>query len=291
LAGLVALVLVAAATIYAISEARFRKTYAIAPESVTIATDSATLARGEHLVSVIGKCIDCHGEHFEGRAMIDEPPMGRLVALNLTPGEGGIGNALTPADIERAVRHGVGRNGRALRIMPSDDYQYLSDEDIAAVASYVKHLAPANNVLAPSHLLFLPRLLIVVAGMPALPAEAVSRSNVRPMSPTPGPTAQYGEYLALIGGCKGCHGPNLSGGKVLAGNPSWPPAANLTSSGHLGQWTEQQFVQTLRAGKRPDGSSLNDAMPWRLTGRMTDDEMHAVWLYLKSVPRRAFGNH
>ena len=69
--------------------------------------------------------------------MLDAPPMGRLVALNLTKGEGGVGNELTPEIIERAVRHGVGTNGRALRIMPSDDFQYLTDDDLRAVVSYV----------------------------------------------------------------------------------------------------------------------------------------------------------
>jgi hypothetical protein len=94
-----------------------------------------------------------------------------------------------------------------------------------------------------------------------------------------------------VGGCKGCHGPNLSGGKIASGDPAWPPAANLTPSGNLGRWTEHEFAQTLRTGKRPDGSTLNSAMHWKLAGQMTDEEMHAMWLYLRSVPARAFGNH
>ena len=50
-------------------------------------------------------------------------------------------------------------------------------------------------------------------------------------------------------------------------------------------------MQTLRTGKRPDGSPLNEAMPWKLVGRMSDVEMHAVYTYLRSVPSRAFGTH
>ena len=41
------------------------------------------------------------------------------------------------------------------------------------------------------------------------------------MTITPGPTAEYGGYLAMVAGCKGCHGPGLSGGKIAAGDPAW----------------------------------------------------------------------
>ena len=92
--------------------------------------------------------------------MIDASPMGRIVAPNLTRGEGGVGAELTPQSVERAVRHGIGRDGRALRIMPSPEYQYLRDEDARAVISYVLNIAPVNNALAPSKLMLLPRALM-----------------------------------------------------------------------------------------------------------------------------------
>jgi mono/diheme cytochrome c family protein len=291
LAGAVGLVACAAASVYGLSERRFRKSYAVSPETIAISDDSTTLARGRHLATVIGKCVECHGESFQGTAMIDAAPMGRLVAPNLTSGQGGVGGDLTPADFERAIRHGVAPNGRPLVIMPANDYQYLSDSDVSALISYLKKLPPANNVLAPSKLMMLPRALLVFAGAPFIPAEEIFRAPATPMTVTPGPTAEYGGYLAWVGGCKGCHGPNLSGGKSPGGDPSWPPAANLTPAGNLGKWTEEQFVQTLRTGKRPDGSPLNEAMPWKLAGQMSDVEMHAVYAYLRTVPSRAFGNH
>ena len=86
LGGLVALLVLCIGTIYALSEMRFRRSYAVTPSPVAVSNDSATLQRGEHLVAAITKCVECHGEHFEGRAMINAPPMGRLVALNLTSG-------------------------------------------------------------------------------------------------------------------------------------------------------------------------------------------------------------
>lgn len=291
LGAIVALVLVAVGAVYLLSEMRFRRQYSVPAEQVAVSTDSAVLARGEHIVSAIAGCVDCHGEGLRGGVVIDAPPMGRLVALNLTKGEGGIGHELTPEIVERAVRHGVGRSGRALRIMPSEEYQYLTDDDLRSVVSYVMHIAPVDNSLAPSSLMLLPRALLVFGAMPLLPAEKLRDQPGKPMSVVAGPTAEYGAYLSEVAGCKGCHGPGLSGGKIAAGDPAWGPAANLTPSGNLGKWSEAELVSTLRTGKRPDGVALKEPMPWKTVGRMTDDELHALWLYLRSVPPRAFGTH
>lgn len=288
--ALVALVIVAVGTVYAMSELRFRRTYSVPDEHIAVSNDSATLARGAHLAVSVG-CADCHGEGLRGNAIIDAAPMGRLVALNLTKGEGGVGGKLTPELIERAVRHGVSPSGQALRIMPSNDYQYMSDDDMRAVVSYVRHVAPVNNTLAPSRLMLLPRVLMVANVAPLLPAEGMRDSAGKPMSVTPGPTKEYGLYMATLAGCRGCHGPGLSGGKIGFGDPSWGPAANLTRSGNLGKWSEAEFVETIRTGKRPDGSTLRAPMPWKTIANMTDEELHAVWLYLQSMPPRPYGTH
>jgi hypothetical protein len=91
-----------------------------------------------------------------------------------------------------------------------------------------------------------------------------------------------------VSGCRGCHGLKLSGGRV-AGPPGIPPASNLTPTG-LGNWSEADFEKALRTGKKPDGTIINDFMPWQLAGKMTDEELHAIWVYLKSVPAQETGN-
>jgi mono/diheme cytochrome c family protein len=290
LGTLAAVAIVAVGVVYAISEARFKRQYSVAPEQISLSSDSAVIARGAHLVSTVG-CADCHGDGLRGAPVIDAPPMGRLVALNLTKGQGGVGSVLTPELIERAVRHGIGPDGRALRIMPADDYQHMSDDDMRAVIAYMTHAVPVDNVLAPTKLMLLPRVLLVAGVLPLLPAEKLRDSAEAPMSVVPAATKEYGSYLAWLAGCRGCHGPNLSGGKIAAGDPSWPPASNITPSGVTGIWTEAQFIEAMRSGKRPDGSILRAPMPWKTIGRMTDDELHALWLYLQSVPRREYGNH
>jgi mono/diheme cytochrome c family protein len=127
--------------------------------------------------------------------------------------------------------------------------------------------------------------------MPILSAETMHDAAVAPMSIAPAPTKEYGGYLASLAGCRRCHGPGLSGGKIVPGDPAWGPAANITRGGNLGKWTEAEFVQTLRTGKRPDGYAIKDPMPWKTIGRMADEELHAIWLYLQSVPAKQFGNH
>jgi mono/diheme cytochrome c family protein len=287
---LVALVVVTVGCVYALSSRRFNRTYNVPDEIVAASDDSATIARGEHIVTAIAGCADCHGEGLRGAPVIDAPPMGRVVALNLTKGEGGVGAKLTPALIERAVRHGISPEGRPLLIMPSDEYQYMSDEDMRAVVAYVQHVAPVNNMLAPSSLMLLPRALLVAGQMPLIPAENIEHDGaVKPMSVAAAPTPEYGNYLSLVAGCHGCHGPGLSGGKIPGGDPAWGPAANITPSGGSGKWTEDDFKSTMRTGKRPDGTALKDPMPWKVIGKMSDDELHALWTYLKTVPSKTYG--
>jgi hypothetical protein len=66
------------------------------------------------------------------------------------------------------------------------------------------------------------------------------------------------------------------------------PASNLTRTG-IGTWTDADFLKALREGIRPGGTAIDSAMPWKQSGLMTDPEIHAVWLYLKSVPARKYG--
>jgi mono/diheme cytochrome c family protein len=287
-AGAAALILVAAAAVYGFSEARYRKQYAVAPSAIVVATDSATIARGEHLAQSFGGCVECHGENLGGRKVIDDPAIGRVYGANLTRGAGGIGASLTDADIVRALRHGVGRDGRALKVMPSTDYVHLSESDLAAIVAYVKSRPPVDT--APPSISVGPvgRALFVAGKLPILHAERIDHSRPAAMTVTPGATVDYGRYVAAVG-CQGCHGPTLAGGPIVGGAPDWPPAANLTPAGSLKGWTEEGFTTFLRTGKRPDGTPVNDVMPIRLTKRMTDEEIRALWMYLKTLPAEATG--
>lgn len=290
--ALVALLLIVACAVYVMSERHVTRRYVVETESIPIPTDSISIERGRHLARAITKCADCHTATLGGQVFIDVPPIGRFVTTNLTRGKGGLGAALTDADWVRAIRHGVGHDGRALRIMPSDEYQHLSVGDVGAIIAYAKSVPPVDNVLPASTLGPVARALLVANQMPLFAAEDIDHANSRApaLAPEAGVTKEFGGYLVNTAGCQGCHGPTLSGGKIPGGDPSWPPAANITPAGLKG-YDEVSFMNTLRTGKRPDGSKIKDPMPIEWTKEMTDDEIRAVWLYLKTVPAKEYGGH
>jgi cytochrome c553 len=181
-AALAAVALLAAGGGYAASNRLLNRTYEIPRESVAIRRDSATVERGRHLATAISKCVECHGDNLAGTVFIDAPSFARIVAKNLTRGRGGVGDSLTPADIERAVRHGVGRDGRAVLFMPSEDYWDLSDEDVAALIAYLQALPPVDNVLPTTTVRAVGRAW--VASNPVeLAADATDRATPRPCPP------------------------------------------------------------------------------------------------------------
>ena len=283
---LVLLLCVAAASLLVAGGRKLARTYAVTPHPpAEPAPDSALLARGEHMATAIGKCAACHGDDFGGQVLVDDPALGRAVSANLTRGRGGVGGDYAMADWDRAVRHGVARDGRGLVIMPSDEFAPMSDADLAALVAYLRQLPPVDRELPRTQLRLVGRALFATNQLPLVPAARMDHDRA-PENPVPGPTAEYGRYLASVGGCTGCHGPTLAGGPT--GEPGAPPAANLTPTG-LGRWTEADFFTALRDGRRPGGAAIAEAMPVRFTRLMTDDEIRAVWAYLQTVPAREFG--
>jgi mono/diheme cytochrome c family protein len=255
----------------------------VAARPLVIPGDSATIARGAHVGQSFGGCVECHGENLAGRMVLDDPAIGRVYGANLTRGKGGIGAMLTDADIVRAVQHGVGRDGRALKVMPSTDYVHLTDGDLAAIVAWVKSRPPVDAAPPAVQVGPVGRALFVAGKLPILHAERIDHVRPATMSVTPGATAEYGKYIAAVG-CQGCHGASLAGGPIEGGAPDWPPAANLTPAGALGRWTQGDFMRFLHTGRRPDGSPVGPVMPIRQTSRMTDEEIEALWMYLKTVP-------
>ena len=287
--GLFGLVLVAACAIYAASELRLRRVYHVQGEKVALQSDAATLAHGQHLATAIGKCTECHGDNLGGKLFMDAGPLGVLYASNLTGGRGGILASYSDQQLEAAIRHGVRADGHALKIMPSDDYNRFTDADVGALIAYLRHLPAVDNDVPQSHVGPLGRVLYLKGDLPLLPIDRID--NAAPhRAVAAGPTREYGEYLAYVGGCAGCHGRTLAGG-LVNGPPGTPASRNLTPdpTTGIGKWSEADFDRALRTGKRPDGSAITDAMPWKLAAGMTDEEMHALWLYLRSIPPRPFG--
>ncbi len=277
-AGLLLLVVLAVAALYAITTRDIGRTYDFPDSAVRAATDSASLVRGRHLVEAITKCQECHGADMGGKLWVDEPAFGRLAGANLTGGRGGIGD-FTDADLERAIRRGVGRDRQPLIFMPSEAFAVLSDEDLAAIIGYLRTLPPVDREMPGPRVGPIARALYLRGNFPLLPVTLIDHTASRSVPPA-GVTAEYGEYLATIGGCRGCHGLGLAG-------DANPDAPDITV-GRIGAWTEPDFVRSLRQGMRPDGSVIDpQKMPWVRSGQMTDEEIRAVWMYIRSLPAGA----
>ncbi|MCL4297591.1 MAG: c-type cytochrome [Anaerolineae bacterium] len=276
LGGLVGLAALAFGVVYFITEAQLNKTYEISVEPIAIPADSAAVNRGKHLVTTLGLCAECHGDNLAGQTFDEGPIVGLISVPNLTAGQGGVGRTFTDIDWVRALRHGVRPNGKPLIDMPSNYYYHFSDADLKAVIAYLKTLPPRDNELPPLEVGPLARVFILQD--PSLvPAQVIDHSGPRPAEAEPGVTVEYGQYLTHF--CRPCHGENL------AGESGAGAGQNLTPGGELATWTEADFMNTLRTGINPQGRKLDpEMMPWPSLGKLSHDELKAIWLYLQSLP-------
>ena len=246
------------------------------------------IRRGQHLVESRTGCNDCHGKDLGGAKIIDIVFVGHWVAPNLTSGEGSVTRGFTASDWDRAVRHGVRHNGQSSS-MPVVEFVNLSDHELSDIVAYIRSRPPVNRDMGSVRLG--PVFAYLVATDPKM-LGAFSIDHMKPHAvepPAEAASVELGRHIVQV--CRGCHGENLSGGK-LAGDPDMPIVANLTPhETGLKSWNESDFIRALREGKRKDGTDISRRMPWQAYGRMTDTELKAVWAYLQSVPPREKGNH
>lgn len=278
-AGLLGVVVLAAASVYFVSNGRLHQKFAVTVPPPVLPTDPASLAHGRHIAQTRG-CVDCHGQDFGGATVVNNGAMGLWSGPNLTRGEGSVTVDFTAADWVRAIRHGVAPDGRGLFLMPSVEYSRFSNEDLTDVIAYIKSVPPVNRSSVPLKFGPVARVLLTL-GKIKLAASEIDHAHVEPSTVPKGPTVAYGRYLA--NGCVGCHNPSFSGGKIDIGPPDWPAAKNLTPAGELAHWTEADFVRAIRQAKRPDGTELNPVMP-RGFGGMDDVELQALYAFFKSLP-------
>jgi mono/diheme cytochrome c family protein len=257
----------------------------LAPDAARRLAQERAVTRGEHLVTARYTCMACHGAKFGGGVMVDAFPIGRLLAPNLTLGTGSRTADYQPRDWDRIVRHGVLRDGHPA-VMPSVDFQEMSDQELSDIVSYIRSLPPVNNTVPTSTFGPLGKILVATGKMQfsaSLIASHTTPHLVYP--PAESASADFGKHLTSI--CVGWHGADLSGGPIAGGDPSWPPARNLTPDATgLKTWTYDQFMAALTMSRRPDGTALRSPMK-EVAGygkSMTDGERRALWAYLQSLP-------
>ena len=286
--------------------ARFPVT--VPPRTLDVAMTPALEARGAYLAEHVMVCVDCHSGRdpsrysmpvradARGMGGMDFGPelklSGSLYAPNITPAA--LGN-WTDAEILRAITDGVSKDGRALfPLMPYPVFATLCEDDAAALVRYVRNLEPIDNDVPKSSLGF--PLNLLVRTMPA-PAK-LAKSCAEPAS-----EVKRGERLVALASCNGCHSPSEMGkpieGQLLSGGlPFHLPTGGLARSANLtpdpttglGGWTRQMFIDRFKLAGRPadarrvEAGSANTVMPWTQYSGMTEEDLGAIYSYLRSIP-------
>lgn len=265
------------------SEHKADRVIAVHPAPVAYASGEAAITRGGYLFRSRG-CSQCHGVDGGGKVVIDDPNGLHVVSPNITIGPGSVVSGYTEVDWVRAIRHGLDRAGHPLLIMPSEDYNRLTDEDFAALVAFIRALPPIADRPATVRLPLIVRALYAV-GVVRDAAEKIDHS-LPPSAPVPaGATAEHGAYVANM--CIGCHRRDLTGGPIAGAPPAWPPAADLTpraGGAMAGYANADEFVAMMRTGKRPDGSTVSEVMPFPSLAAMDETDLRGMYAYLRSLP-------
>jgi mono/diheme cytochrome c family protein len=282
----------------------------------TIERTPERLARGRYLATHVSSCMDCHssrdwtrfaGPPIEGtyggggeRFGHDIGFPGEVTSPNITPAA----NIARWSDGElvRAIREGVTPEGRVLApIMPYSSFASMSDEDVRSIVVYLRSLSPVRSQPRPEPRLDFP-LSLLVRGIPRPAGD-----NGRVPHIAPAPTVEYGRYLVTIGACAECHTPSQRGeplpGMAFAGGQEFRMPAGVVRSANLtphatglGSVSEDAFVARFRTHgtphrepavprPAPDAQPLpgNTIMPWSMYAGMTDDDLRAIYRYLRTV--------
>ena len=265
----------------------------------TFQSTPARLERGRYIATSMG-CLYCHSPHDWSKR--DEPILqgmegagqqlpytdlpGRIIAPNLTPDkETGAGNWSDDA-LARAIREGIGHDGRALfPIMPYTHYRNMPDEDLASVVVYLRSLPAVRNALPKTEIIF--------------PVKYFIRNGPQPITaPVPEPDlsdpVKRGAFLVNLIGCADCHTPidnhhnpipgmDFAGGQIISLPSGKVASANLTPDpSGIPYYDEALFIKAMRTGT-VGARELNNAMPWTVIGKMTDQDLAAMLAYLKTV--------
>jgi len=259
------------------------------------------LERGRYLVESVSACFACHTTYDSkdpvksyaaaankgGGGSLDADGAPWLIAPNITPDrETGAGN-WTDDMFARAIREGVGHDGRALfPAMPYQNYRNYSDEDVASIVVYLRSIPAVRNKLPQSEIPFPLSRLINTVPEPL---------NVSIPEPDRSSRVKYGEYVIKTADCAGCHTPRGDKGAAVpgmdyaGGNPfddgrsGAVTPMNLTpDASGISYYDEALFLKTIRTG-HVGARALSPHMPWWVYRNMTDEDLKSIFAYLRTL--------
>lgn len=296
---LIGLVLLAGAGL-AVIEARWTRRFEAPYPAIAASTDPAVISQGEYLVYGAAACAYCHVPREQWPALdrgerlaltghhVFPLPFGNIYSSNLTPHPtSGIGGR-SDGDLARMLRFGVRADGRAA--FPLMEFQ-LSDADLTAVISFLRTRSPVDHAVPEHALTPFGKALMAFAITPP------SHETAAPRQSPSGATVERGAYLANhVSSCVACHtdrgddgalvGPPFGGGQRMdvAADPTIVfVTPNLTpdpETSPIGRWSENTFMARFRRSQHVPGTP----MPWGGFARLTDDDLRALYRYLRSLP-------
>ena len=249
------------------------------------------VARGRYLTQGLLGCVTCHspknwnvhgapsvaGMDLAGQVLPLPDFPGSLTAPNITPDRETGGGSWTDDEFARAIREGIGHDGRTIfPMMPYTGYKALSDEDLASVVVYLRSLPAVRNSLPPAQVNFPVNYLVRAAPQPV--TEAVHGPDSKDRVAT-------GKYLAKLG-C-GCHRVeekiDFGGGEPLKGPWGEATSANITfDPSGIGYYDEATFINALRTGYA-GARKLNSIMPFGEFRNLGDEDLKAIYAFLRTV--------
>lgn len=283
-----------------------RKPAMAAPRDIQVEVTPERVERGRYLFA-LADCGGCHSPHDEqklympeiearrgsGRTIVEEGES--LPIPNITPDrETGIGG-WSDGEKMRAIREGIGKDGRALfPMMPYELYRHMSDEDVESLVAYLNTLAPVKSEVKRLELPLPVKLLIKGAPRPVTqPVKTPDRSDPR----------VYGEYLTTIGVCEGCHTPfdrgsfdmskRLAGGRRFRFGEYEVVTPNLTPDRDtgIGNWTAEYFRERFHRFREYESKPIPamnreqfTIMPWLTLAKLPSEDLDAIYTYLMSRP-------
>jgi mono/diheme cytochrome c family protein len=264
--------------------------------------DQNLINQGEYLARA-GDCVACHtakdGKPFAGGLPM-ETPIGTIYSTNITPDKTGLGD-YSFEDFDKAVRHGVAKNGSTLYpAMPYPSYASVNEIDMQALYAYFMHgVAPVAQENKASDIPWPLSMRWPLAGWRWMFAPAVADYKAAPGEDA---VVSRGAYLVEgLGHCGACHTPRAltmqekvlnagEGSAFLSGSAPLEGWIAKSLRGDykdgLGSWSEEQLVQFLKTG-RSDRSAVFGGMSdvvMHSMQYMTNNDLTAIARYLKSLP-------
>ena len=279
------------------------------PAASTISKEDSLKAlvdRGNYLVNNVTVCLACHGERDHTKFAMPVKPGTEGGGPPYAFSQGmGIPGEITPPNITpfalkdwsddeiiRALVQGINKKGDTLfPLMPYHNYSRMAKDDIHAIVAYIRTIKPIEKITPPR------KLAIPAAMFGPLPQNTLE-NNTRP---DPSDKVKYGEYLVTMASCSDCHtpmtqqGPDFSkafsGGFKFVSDFVNVTTSNITpdSATGIGAWTENEFVARFKTNlamteKGDNPGKFNTEMPWSDYAKMKEEDLRAIYAYLRTVP-------